>query len=63
MGTVFSEGENNDSATAVEFVPVAALSVPFGQPWLANEGDVDKYLAELKVAMMQAINGEKRIQV
>jgi hypothetical protein len=39
------------------------LHVPFTKPYLANEADVEAFLAELKAAMLAAINEGKRIQI
>lgn len=47
----------------VEYVTQDGLRVTFGKAWLADEADVDAYLALLKAVMMQAIDGGKRVQV
>lgn len=47
----------------VEYVTQAALSVSFDKAWLADEADVDAYLAAVKAEYMQAIRTGKRIQV
>jgi hypothetical protein len=47
----------------IEYVTQRALPVPFDKPWLADEQDVDHYLAALKQALLQAIHDGKRIQL
>ncbi|MBE2240815.1 MAG: BREX system P-loop protein BrxC [Caldilineaceae bacterium] len=46
-----------------EYVLQRTLAIPFDKPWLADEGDVDAYLAALKAAMMAVIEAGKRVQV
>ena len=47
----------------IEYVAKQALHVSFDRAWLADETDVDAYLAALKQALMQAIVDGKRVQV
>jgi len=47
----------------VEYVPSRALKVPFSKAWLANETDVDEYLAALKKECLKQISEGKRIQI
>lgn len=47
----------------VEYVTRTELRVPFDRVWLADEADVDAYLALLKAAMLQVIQEGKRVQV
>jgi len=62
--TATSGGADGDGTAmaAVQYVSAKSLAVNFDLPWLANEADVDRYLAEQKQAMMQAIQDGKRIQ-
>ncbi len=46
-----------------EYVIQNRLQVSFFKPYLADETDVDQYLAQLKEAMLAAINEGKRIQI
>jgi hypothetical protein len=46
-----------------EYVLQRTLDVTFDKPWLADEADVDAYLAALKAAMMAVIDEGKRVQV
>lgn len=47
----------------VEYIPYSRLTVPFNKPYLADDADVEAYLAELKAALLQAIAEGKRIQI
>ena len=47
----------------VEYVTQSRLTVPFAKPYLADEADVEAYLAALKAAMLAAIEEGKRIQI
>jgi hypothetical protein len=62
------EGEAGKGAAAtaeeeVQYVTRASLSVDFDKPWLADEGDVDRYLTALRKALMRAIEAGKRIHI
>ena len=50
-------------AERIEYVSRHSLAVPFQKAWLADERDVDAYLAALKKALMEAIKDGKRVQV
>ena len=56
-------GETGTAEAAVQYVTRAALSVDFDKPWLADEGDVDRYLTALRKALMKAIEAGKRIHI
>jgi len=47
----------------IEYVPGKAIRTAFDKPWLADESDVDRYLAKLKEALMKEIASGKRIQI
>ncbi len=47
----------------VEYVTQRMLPVTFDKAWLADEADVDRYLAALRQALMQALNDGKRVQI
>jgi len=47
----------------IEYVPGKAIRAAFDKPWLADESDVDRYLAKLKEALMKEITSGKRIQI
>jgi hypothetical protein len=47
----------------VEYVVCRSLYVAFNKPWLADEKEVDKYLAVLKEAIMNEIANGKRVQI
>ena len=49
--------------TRVEYVTRSALAVDFDQLWLADEADVERYLAALKEALLEAINDKKRVRI
>ncbi len=46
-----------------EYITRQSLQVPFSKAYLADEADVDEYLAALKESMLQAIKEDKRIQI
>jgi hypothetical protein len=60
-------GNNGETPTCaeprVEYVTRAELSVSFDKAWLADEADVDAYLAALKERLVQEIRQGKRVQV
>ena len=58
-----ADGEKKIIEPRVEYVAQAGLKVPFDKAWLADEADVDAYLAALKAAMMTVIEAGKRVQV
>ena len=56
-------GETKVAEPPVEYVTQSRLHVPFTKPYLADEADVEAFLAELKAAMLAAIHEGKRIQI
>ncbi|MEI8355489.1 MAG: BREX system P-loop protein BrxC, partial [Deltaproteobacteria bacterium] len=48
---------------AVEYVPCRSIQVSFEKAWLADETDVDRYLASVREAMLNTIRDGKRIQI
>jgi hypothetical protein len=50
-------------AERIEYVSRHALEVSFQKAWLADELDVDAYLAALKKALMTPIRQGKRVQI
>jgi len=56
-------GERKVIEPTPEYVLQRTLAVPFDKPWLADEADVDAYLAALKAAMMAVLEAGKRVQV
>jgi hypothetical protein len=59
----YTAGKRQVGEPRVEYVTQAALTVVFDKAWLADEADVDAYLAELKQTFMAAICEGKRVQV
>jgi len=61
------DGQDNELGTreqrTVEYVTQRQLSFTFPKAILTDEADVEQYLAQLKEAMVQAINEGKRIQI
>ncbi|MBD3268545.1 BREX system P-loop protein BrxC [bacterium] len=47
----------------VQYVTRTSLSVDFDKPWLADEADVDRYLAAVRKALLSVINAGKRIHI
>jgi len=47
----------------VEYISSQSMRVDFKQAYLATEADVDRYLAQLKATMLEAIRSGKRIQI
>ena len=47
----------------VEYVTQRALSVAYDKAWLADEADVDEYLAALREALLAQVRDGKRVQV
>lgn len=56
-------GEPAVHEEAVEYVAARSINVPFDKAWLADEADVDRYLAEARKAYLEAINSGKRVQI
>ena len=46
-----------------QYVARHDLAVTFGKAWLADEQDVEQYLAALKQALLQAIHNGKRVHL
>lgn len=49
--------------TQVEYIPSRSVAVPFDKAWLADEADVDAYLASMREALLEEIRNGKRIQI
>ncbi len=47
----------------IEYVPSRAVKVSFEKAWLADETDVDGYLASMREALLKEIRKGKRIQI
>jgi uncharacterized protein len=47
----------------VEYIPGRSIKVVFNKAWLADESDVDSYLASMREALLSEIRRGKRIQI
>ncbi len=47
----------------VEYIPGRSIKVFFKKAWLADESDVDSYLASMREALLSEIRSGKRIQI
>ncbi|MEI8102826.1 MAG: BREX system P-loop protein BrxC, partial [Chlorobium sp.] len=47
----------------VEYIPGRSIKVVFEKAWLADESDVDNYLASMREALLSEIRSGKRIQI
>ncbi|HPH97290.1 MAG TPA: BREX system P-loop protein BrxC [Anaerolineaceae bacterium] len=47
----------------VEYVPGRSIPVDFDRAWLANEEDINRYLAALRAAWLKEIHNGKRINI
>ena len=47
----------------VEYIPGRSIKVFFEKAWLADESDVDSYLASMREALLTEIRSGKRIQI
>lgn len=47
----------------VEYIPGRSIKVSFKKAWLADESDVDSYLASMREALLSEIRSGKRIQI
>ena len=47
----------------VEFISSRSLSITFDKAWLADEGDVERYLESMRKALLEEIRQGKRIQI
>lgn len=52
-----------EAPAAVEYVLGRTISVPFKKAWLADESDVDQYLASMREALLAEIRSGKRVQI
>jgi hypothetical protein len=57
------EGQEEAKERKIDYISGKKIRVPFTKPWLADEADVDSYLAEVKKALMKEIASGKRIQI
>jgi hypothetical protein len=58
-----AEGERQCREKPVEYVARQSLRVPFDLAWLEDEDDVERYLAALREALLEAIGEGKRVQI
>jgi len=58
-----NKGGGQVAETPPAYIPARTISVPFGKAWLADEADIEEYLAAMRKAYMDAVNDGKRIQV
>jgi len=58
-----AEPETPYQEPPVEYISSQSMRVNFKQAYLATEADVDRYLAQLKTTMLEAIRSGKRIQI
>ena len=49
--------------TPVTYIARQALCVDFARAWLADEEDIEEYLASLRKALLAEIQSGKRIQL
>jgi hypothetical protein len=47
----------------VEYVTRQSLYVPFDKPWLADEADVEAYVAAFRQTLLAIIQSGKRVQI
>lgn len=52
-----------EPAPRIEYVSSSSLIVSFDKPWLADESDVDRYVASMRNALLAEIRSGKRVQV
>ncbi len=55
--------EGGKKTTHYPLVTIHSLKVPFNAAWLADETDVDRYLASMREALLEEIRQGKRIQI
>ena len=60
--TKISGWTQEDDEEAIEYISQRQLDLKFDKPYLANEADIEEYLAALKEAMLKAIKANKRIR-
>ena len=56
-------GITPEPAPRIEYVSSSSLIVSFDKPWLADESDVDRYVASMRNALLAEIRSGKRVQV
>lgn len=61
--TSWTSEQEGQSPRPIQYIARSLLDVPFAQPYLANEADVEDYLAQLKAAMLKEIQSGKRIRI
>ena len=61
--TALGHGESEGDATPIKIVSQADLTVPFNQPILASEEDVERYLKVLREALLEALRKNNHIQI
>lgn len=57
------QGTGTTPEPTVEYVPYRSIRALFDKAWLADEADVDKYLASVREALLKEIRDGKRIQI
>lgn len=62
-GASTSEAKTTVAEPKIEYVSSKAVRVPFDKAWLADEADVDRYLAAMREALLAEIQSGKRIQI
>jgi len=66
-GASGAEGEGTTATgkaePKVEYITLRSVNLDFDKAWLADEADVDRYLASLKVEILKEIQSGKRIQI
>jgi 2-oxo-4-hydroxy-4-carboxy--5-ureidoimidazoline (OHCU) decarboxylase len=62
-GPVENDGRKEAKEPKIDYISGKKIRVCFAKPWLADEADVDSYLAEVKKALMKEITAGKRIHV
>lgn len=55
-------GEAHEEAD-VQYVAARTIKIPFDKAWLADETDVERYLAAARKAYLEAIRNGKRVQI
>lgn len=61
--TKISGWTQEDGQDKIEYISQRQLDLKFDKPYIADEADVEEYLATLKEAMLEAIKNKKRIQL
>jgi hypothetical protein len=62
-GASTSEAKTTVAEPKIEYVSSRSVRVPFDKAWLADEADVDRYLAAMRAALLAEIQSGKRIQI